>query len=103
MMNSLLLGFYKGEAMIDTLKYTHQLEEASFTKKQAEATVRILCDVLEKDLATKKDIREIQQKLNEAEITLSHKIERLGLHLTIKLGTMFAAGLALITTILKVL
>lgn len=89
--------------MIDTLKYTKQLEGASFSPKQAQATVEVLADVLDKELASKNEMTEMDRKLSSLEMKLSHRIEKAEFRLTIKLGTMLAVSIALITAILKVL
>jgi hypothetical protein len=59
------------------------LEEAGFSRDQAEASIKILVEIMEDKLATKQDIRELESKL------------------TIRLGTMLAASIAILTAIIK--
>lgn len=49
--------------MFDALGYSHKLEEAGFTKKQAEESVRLLMEILNENLATKNDLKELRTEL----------------------------------------
>ncbi len=69
--------------MFNTLRYARMLEEAGFSRDQAEASIKILVEIMEDKLATKQDIRELESKL------------------TIRLGTMLAASIAILTAIIK--
>lgn len=60
-MNSLsMTGIYFN----NPIKVLHHLKEAGFTQKQAEAQVEILNDYIEQGLATKKDLKELELKLD---------------------------------------
>ena len=67
--------------MFNTLKYARMLEEAGFSRDQAETSIRILVEIMEDKLATKQDIRELESRL------------------TLRVGTMLAASVTLITAI----
>ncbi len=71
--------------MFNTLKYAKMLEQVGFSRDQSETTIGILTEVMDEKLATKQDLRELESKL------------------TIKMGTMLAATVALIVGLLKVL
>jgi hypothetical protein len=45
--------------MFDTLKYAIQLEEAGVTRKQAETHMRIMSEIVETNLATKQDLKDL--------------------------------------------
>ena len=87
----------------DTLKYSKRLKDAGVPDKQAEAEAEALAEVLEvnlKDLATKEDLKTLEQrlgdKINVIEQRLGDKITMLEQRMTIKLGTLMviAVGIA---------
>ena len=72
--------------MFDALGYSHELEEAGFTKKQAEKSVKLLMEILKENLASKTDlkevkiglqneIKEVRNDLKEVEIRLQNKMK----------------------------
>jgi phage-related minor tail protein len=89
--------------MIDALKYKEQLVAAHFTQKQAQTIVKILFDHLDKSLATKQDVHELEHKIHELSLDFTHKIESSEFKLTIKLGTMLAVAITLIGALVKLL
>ena len=68
--------------MFNTLHYAKMLEAVDFTREQAEACVKILVEIMEDKLASKHDLRELEYRL------------------TIRMGTMFAASIAILTAII---
>lgn len=56
--------------MFDTLKYSRILEAVGVTRDQAEAHIKIIAEIVEDDLATKQDIRDIRNDL----ILLEHRL-----------------------------
>ena len=80
--------------MFNTLRYAKMLEEVGFSRDQAETSVKILVEIMEDKLATKQD-------LNEFEIKLQHSLASLESKLTIRMGTMLAASIAILTAIQK--
>ena len=71
--------------MFNTLKYAKMLEEVGFSREQAETSIKILVEIMEDKLATKQDIRELEFKL------------------TLRMGTMLAASIAILTAIQKLI
>lgn len=49
--------------MFDTLKYSRILEATGVSRKQAEAHVNMIAEIVEGDLATKQDLREFEYRL----------------------------------------
>ena len=49
--------------MFDTLKYSRILEAAGVSRDQAEAHVKIIAEIVEGDLATKQDLKELEYRL----------------------------------------
>jgi hypothetical protein len=60
--------------MFDTLKYSRILEATGVSREQAEAHIRIIAEIVEGDLATKADIRELKQELIQLEYRLIIKL-----------------------------
>jgi hypothetical protein len=69
--------------MFNTLKYTKQLEQAGFSREQAEAHIQIMAEMVEDSLATKQDLKELEYRL------------------TIKLGVTASLVVAAIAAIVK--
>lgn len=49
--------------MINTLEYAKKLERAGVSRRQAEAHIQIISQVVEVDMATKQDLRELEYRL----------------------------------------
>jgi hypothetical protein len=88
--------------MFNTLKYAKMLEGVGFTRDQAETSTAILVEIMEEKLASKQDLQDLrvgtQQDLQE----LRQFIEQVELKLTIRMGTMLAASIAILTAIQKI-
>lgn len=82
--------------MFDTLAYAKKLKSAGFTEEQAEIQAEALAEIIDEKLATKQDIRDLRREMKEMEIRLKHD-------LTMRLGAMLAASMAIIATIVKLL
>ena len=67
----------------DTLAYSKRLTEAGFTHKQAEVQAETLAEIIEQNIATKRDLKELEFRL------------------IIKLGTIMAASIAIIVALVK--
>lgn len=75
--------------VFDTLAYAKKLKSAGFTEEQAEVQAEALAGLVNEQLATKRD-------LNELEMRLKHD-------LTIRLGGMMITGIAIVATLVKIL
>ena len=73
----------------DTLGYARRLEEAGFTRQQAEVQANALREVIDERLVTK-------DYLDARLLELEYK-------LVIRLGTMMAASVAIVATLVKLL
>lgn len=80
----------------DTFAYANKLKAAGVPDKQAEAQAKaqkdLFSEVLDTTIATKGDINRLEANIRELE-----------LHLTIKLGAIVAAGIALVAALVKLL
>lgn len=77
--------------MFDTLKYSKARESAGVSRDQAEAHIRIIAEIVEGNLSTKQDIKDLKDEM--------HKLE---LRLVIKLGTLVTLAIAAAVAVLKI-
>jgi hypothetical protein len=49
--------------MFDTLKYSRTLEAVGVSREQAEAHIKIIAEIVEDDLTTKQDLKELEYRL----------------------------------------
>lgn len=70
--------------MFDTLRYSKVLEAAGISRDQAEAHIKIIAEIVEGDLATKQDVRELKDEMQKLEYRL-----------VIKLGSIVVATITL--------
>ena len=118
--------------MNNTLKYVKALESAGISREQAEVHVQLVTEIMEGDLATKQDIKNLETKLDTSVERLEHSIERLDhkintsvdrlenkievftqrlenkiiqseYRMTIKLGTIVTVAIAAATAVIKLL
>lgn len=102
--------------MFNTLKYAIQLEEAGLTREQAEVHMRIMSEIVETNLATKQDLKdlrielhndfsafrsEMRNEFNAFKTDIENRFLRLEDRLTIKLGTIVSVALAVAVAFLK--
>jgi hypothetical protein len=80
----------------DTLSYAKKLKSVGFTEEQAEVQVEILAQIIDERLATKQDIFDLKRDMKEMELRLKHD-------LTLRLGAMMAAGIAIVAALIKLL
>ena len=115
--------------MISTIRYNDLLEEAGFTKKQAEISIRVLLEIMETNLVTKIDFIELRSELKEDinklrselkedinqvsasmdlfKTDVRHELKSLKNELVIKLGGIVVVsimtGIALVAAVVKYL
>jgi uncharacterized Rossmann fold enzyme len=93
--------------MFNTLKYARMLEEVGFSREQAETSIKILVEILEDKLASKQDLQELkvdlQYSISQLESKLGHSVSQVESKLTIRMGTMLAASIAILTAIQKLI
>jgi hypothetical protein len=99
--------------VFNAFKYTKQLEEAGFSREQAELQLQVITEIVEGDLATKQDLailktdllNAIDAKANLFEIktnNLENKIQQLEYRITIKLGSLLIIGFTTMATLIKI-
>jgi len=109
----------------DTLAYAKKLKAAGFTDKQAEVQAEAIAEIIEERLATKQDILDLKRDMKEMETALRREILdlkrdmkemetslkrdmkeieiRLKHDLTLRLGAMLTAGIAIVAALVKLL
>jgi predicted phage-related endonuclease len=109
----------------DTLAYAKKLKKVGFTEEQAEVQAEALAQIIDERLATKQDIlalrrdmKEIEKSIKELETSLRRDMKemdnslrrdmkemelRLKHDLTIRLGAMLTAGIAIVAAFVKLL
>ncbi len=76
----------------DTLAYSKKLKAAGVPEKQAEVQAEAFAEIIEERLTTKQDIMMLRRDMKELEVRL-----------TIRLGIMMAASIAIVATLVKLL
>ena len=61
----------------DTLKFAKRLQEAGFTEQQAEALAAAEAELIEENLATKRDVAGVMQTIKELEVSLRRDMKEL--------------------------
>jgi Holliday junction resolvasome RuvABC endonuclease subunit len=100
--------------MNNALKYVKILEGTGITREQAEAHVQIISDILEGDLATKQDLKNLEikldtsidrldKKIDSVAERVEHKILQSEYRSTIKLGSIVTVVIAAATAVIKFL
>lgn len=73
----------------DTLQYAKRLKQAGFTEEQAEVQAEALRELIDDRLATKEDIKGLEERMSNMINEMSYKI-------TIRLGGMIIAGVVVL-------
>lgn len=91
----------------DTLAYAKKLIAAGVSERQAEVQAEAIAELVNEQLATKRDLKELEvalkRDLKELEVALRHEIKELEMRLTIRLGVMLTAGIAIVAILVKLL
>lgn len=80
----------------DTLAYVKKLKAAGVPENQAEVQAEAFAEIIEERLATKQDILMLQRGMKKMELRLKHD-------LTLRMGTIFAASIAIVAALVKLL
>ena len=91
--------------MFNTLRYAKMLEEVGFSREQSETSIKILVEIMEDKLASKQDLQDLeitlQHSMSQLESRIQTSMVQLESKLTIRMGTMLAASIAILTAIQK--
>ena len=100
--------------MFNSLKCAIQLEEAGFTRKQAETHVQVMTDLMEGNFASKQDMTDIRQEMADMRFStnarfdaleerMEHRFKEVEYRLTIKLGSIVSLAIGVAVTLSKLL
>ena len=87
----------------DTLVYAKKLKAVGFTEAQAETLAESQAQLIESRLATKQDIELVRRDMKELETSLKRDIKEIEMRLTIRMGILIAASIAIVATLVKLL
>jgi len=82
--------------VFDTYLYIKKLRAVGFTEEQAAVQAETIAGLINEELTTKRDLSEMEQRLDS-------RLKELEYKLTIKLGAMMAASIAIIAALVKLL
>ncbi|MBF0487792.1 MAG: DUF1640 domain-containing protein [Nitrospirae bacterium] len=95
----------KESVIFDTHAYVKRLKAVGFTEEQAEVQTEVLSELLEESLATKRDLKDLEiilkRDLKELENNFKRDLKELELKLSVRLGTIVAAGIAGVAAIMR--
>lgn len=88
----------------DTHQFVKELQAKGFSSDQAEGINNALKAALTvAEVATNRDIKELEISLKRDIADLDHKIKEMELRLTMKIGTLIVAALGLLVALQKIL
>ena len=87
----------------DSLGYFEKLKNAGFTEEQAKVQANALREIIEERLATKADLVQLEERLTNEIRKMESEMQKLELRMTLKLGAMLAASVAIVATLVKLL
>lgn len=89
--------------MFNAFKYTRALQEQGFTEGQAKTSIEILIEIMNDQFATKSDLEQLETRLHSEMKLIRSDLETLEQKMTIKLGSMLAISIGIMTAIQKTL
>ena len=87
----------------DSLDYFEKLKDAGFTEEQAKVQANAMREIIEERLATKADLVQLEERLTNEIRKMESEMQKLELRMTLKLGAMLAASVAIVATLVKLL
>ena len=84
------------DTVFDTLAYAKKLKAVGVPIEVAEVQAEALAEIVEERLATKRDLKELEERL-------INRLNELEYKMTIRLGSMLAATIVIIGALVKLL
>ena len=84
------------EVAFDTLAYAKKLKQAGVPEAQAEVHAEAMVQLVEERLATKRDLKDMEERLN-------HRMQELEYKITFRLGSMIVVAIGIVATLVKLL
>lgn len=92
-----------GFLTFDTLQYVKKLREAGVAENIAEIQAEALKEVIETNIATKQDIRDLKRDIAALSVDLKRDIEMSKKDLTIRLGSMMVVTVSILSVLITLL
>ncbi|MBI5185168.1 MAG: DUF1640 domain-containing protein [Nitrospinae bacterium] len=93
-----------GRAIVfDTHAYVKKLKAVGFTEEQAETLAASQAELIDERLATKYDLKELDNAHKKDIAELRRDIKEMEMRLTIKLGAIVTTGIVIVTALVKLL
>jgi len=89
------------ERSFDTLRYAKKLKAVGITEKQAEVFAETMAETIDNKLATKFDIKCLEERMDRRFELIDRHFEELELRMTVKLGGIMISGLGTLVVLLK--
>jgi hypothetical protein len=87
--------------MFNAIKYTQELEKAGFSRDQAEASVKLLIEVMDQNLATKSDLKDLRSEIKELGSSIRSDMREIEYKLVFRLGSLMTVLIGVAVAILK--
>lgn len=87
----------------DTLQYVKKLKEAGVAENIAEIQAEAFKEVMENNLATKQDVKDLRQDMLIMKKDLTYDIEMVKKDLTIRVGSMLAVAVSILSVLITLL
>jgi hypothetical protein len=91
----------------DTLAYSKKLKAAGVPQKQAEVQAEALAEFIEEGVATKKDLKDtevaLRRDIKVLESDLKREMKEMELRLTLRMGAIISASIAIVAALVKLL
>lgn len=87
----------------DTLQYANKLKAAGVPEKQAEVQAEAFKELIEDNLATKRDLKELEANLKRDIKEIDERITILEYKLVVKMGSLLVVGLTVLVALMKLL
>ena len=102
-MNIMVLPF-------DTLQYAKKLQQVGFTEQQAEVQaetfkehVEFINDWIDNNLTTKRDLKEVEERLITRINDLANQMNELNYKMTIRLGSMIVGAVIVLGVLMPIM
>lgn len=80
----------------DTLAYAKRLKQAGVPEQQAEVQAEAMAELVEERIATKRDLKELEERI-------SNRLNELEYKITLRLGSLIVVAVGIVATLVKIL
>jgi hypothetical protein len=87
--------------IFNTLAYAKKLQSVGFTEQQAEVQAEAIAEIIDSNLATKRDVAEIKRDIEQFRVDVKRDIKDTEYKLTIRMGAFAVAVISILAAIIK--